>query len=584
MDQVYPDEFAFSIFALNVKNEWPRRLLHIPSMTSRPWQPGNAYGPDIEPTYAIISYTWGRFEVPEGPRLIINGIDWPVPSINESHFTVTDLERVLQQIKQREDYVWIDIACIDQKRIKPKMEEVGRQASIFKRARRSYVWLNRNDPMLIQHQLQTLMSHTYNMSIRNTNVLEVIEDLDESIRGLLQDFWFSSLWTLQESVLKRQALILNKRGELITTHGPWTGQSPYVGLLDISGALRIVRQMIDYTIVEGSCTPPCSEKLSSLLSVIDESGTNFELCPNPNIQYSAAIFRKTTRPEDRIYAIMQIYGYKLGDTASPNRKARKFGIADLELQFLKKLTSESAILSQAFQHLQPPLPGQSWSIINHIGVPKALHQFNPHDQFLASAATISVYNKTEAYFKGIGCSLTDLCAFWKDRRQGLLAWLNRQTTAPEDLRDRHTYFIEQDDFKRVRQGMVLDHSQDYDAAEMSFVWPPNTSMVDKESSPIIETRAPELTQAADKQQRLAEAIITKFSDAKTGILYLGRSQRTYSMEFALVIVNQGVARKLTRMRKDVRWKRIGFCYWEHGGGETIHDVEKLLFPFKGVFA
>ena len=507
-----------------------------------------------------------------------------MPSINESHFTVTDLERVLQQIKQREDYVWIDIACIDQKRIKPKMEEVGRQASIFKRARRSYVWLNSHDPMLIQHHLQTLLRHAYNLATENTYLLKVIEGLDKSIRRLLRDFWFSSLWTLQESVLKRQALLLNKRGELIATHDPWSGQSPYVGLSDISGALWIVRLMIDSTIVEGACTPPCSERLRSLLSVIDQSGTSFGFCLNPNTQYSAARFRKTTRLEDRIYAIMQIYGYKLGDTASPNRKAQNFGIADLELQFLKKLTSESAILSQAFQHLQPPLPGQSWSLINDTGVPEALHLFNPHEHFLASAATISVHNRTEAYFKGTGCSLTDLCTFLKDRRQRLLAWFNRQITAPKDPRERHNYFKEEHVFNILRQGMVLDYSQDYNAAEMSFVWPPNTSLWDEDFNPIIETRGPELTQEADKQQRLTEAVITKYGDTKTRILYLGRSDQIHLMEFALVIVNQGVARRLTRMRKDIRWKRIGICYWEYEGDETKHDVEKLLFPLKGVFA
>ena len=582
MSHPYPLHFNLSEFILNLKNEWPRRLLHIPSMTSRLWQPGNAYGPDIEPTYAVLSYTWGRFEVPEGPRLTVNCIDWPVPSINESHFAVTDLERVLQQIKHRHDYVWIDIACIDQKRMKPKMEEIGRQAGIFKRARHSYVWLNRHDPMLIQHHLQTLMRHTYNLAFGNTNVLEVIQDLEESIRGLFQDFWFSSLWTLQESVLARDALLLNKRGEFITTHGPWNDQSPYVSLVDISGALAIVRPMVNSTIVEGACPPPCSEKLRSLLSVIDESGTNFVFCPNPNMQYSAARFRETTRPEDRIYAIIQIYGYKLGDAASPNQKARKFSIVDLELQFLQKLTSESATLSQAFQHLQPPLPGQSWSIINVIGVPEVLHWLNPHKSLLTSSLTISVHSRTEAYFKGIGCCLTDLCTFWKDRRQDLLAWLNKQTTAPKDLRGRHEYFG-WGSYVFVRQGMVLDYSQDYNAAEMSFEWPPHTSLLDTHCGPIIETRGPELTQAADKLERLTEAIITKYGDENTGILYLGRSIQPYRIELALVIVNQGVARSLTRMRKDVRWKRIGFCYWERGNERTTRDVEKILFPFKGAF-
>ena len=83
---------AYSIYTLGVPRAWPLRLLHIPSMTSREWKPGNVYGPDTEPNYSILSYTWGRFQVADGPRLAIKGIDWQVPSIDESYFTVTDLE------------------------------------------------------------------------------------------------------------------------------------------------------------------------------------------------------------------------------------------------------------------------------------------------------------------------------------------------------------------------------------------------------------------------------------------------------------------------------------------------------------
>lgn len=127
---------AYEIYTLGVKRDWPCRLLHIPSMTSQEWRPGNLYGSDKEPHYAILSYTWGRFEVPDGPRLNVKGIDWQIPSIDPAHFTVAALGRLLEQIGSEYDYLWIDIACIDQKRDKEKMKEVGRQAAIFKGAKK----------------------------------------------------------------------------------------------------------------------------------------------------------------------------------------------------------------------------------------------------------------------------------------------------------------------------------------------------------------------------------------------------------------------------------------------------------------
>lgn len=107
---------AYSIYTWGVPRAWPLRLLHIPSMTSREWKPGNVYGTDTEPNYSILSYTWGRFEVADGPELAIKGIDWQVPSIDESHFTVADLSRLLEHVALKSEYIWIDIACIDQKR------------------------------------------------------------------------------------------------------------------------------------------------------------------------------------------------------------------------------------------------------------------------------------------------------------------------------------------------------------------------------------------------------------------------------------------------------------------------------------
>ncbi|KAL8670781.1 MAG: hypothetical protein Q9168_004703 [Polycauliona sp. 1 TL-2023] len=463
---------AYNIYTLGVQPEWPCRLLHIPSMTSRKWKPDNYYGQDKEPNYAILSYTWGRFEKPGEPHLQIEGIDWEIPSIDPAHFTVASLRRLLEQIGLEHDYLWIDIACIDQKREKEKMQEVGRQAAIFKGARKAYVWLNKYEPHIIKDQLQELLRCVYDLALGNVEPLQAAGAATDTLSLLLEDPWFSSLWTLQESVLQRHAWLMDKSGQPITTHGPWIGESPIAQLMDISGACAIARVALDRGILQSgqdanlaaATPPPPIAKMRALRSVIERGGIDFTLCPNPNIQYSAAIFRQTSRPEDRIYAIMQVYGYRLGNSAPSIGEVRSFSLADLELQFLKALTHQSGLLSQAFQHRGVPKPGESWSIINHVLVPDRLHYIVAHDHFLSSACSIDVRRNNKAYFEGSACSVGDLSNFWDTRSQKLLTELDAATGAPETLLERRSWFNNGNSrdtfFRQVKLGVIMDFSDD----------------------------------------------------------------------------------------------------------------------------
>lgn len=573
---------AYEIYTLGVAHAWPHRLLHIPSMTSRKWKPGNIYGPDAEPSYSILSYTWGRYEVPEGPRLEIKGIDWQVPSIDPNHFTVADLSRLLKHVMLKDDYVWIDIACIDQKREKEKMQEVGRQASIFKVARRAYVWLNKYEPEILNKHMQNLMRCVYEFEQGMIDALQAVEDMIDSISHILQDPWFSSLWTLQESVLQRHAILLNKRGEPVTTNGPWLGESPFTQLMDISGACGIARRFTDHAMHIGPIAShqdsllPQLGRLQSLRTIIDESGIDFMLCPNPNIQYAAARFRKTTYPEDRIYAIMQVYGYRLGNSAKSIRRVRHFGLKDLELQFLKTLTSQAVILSQAFQHLEAPEAGQSWCITNHIRVPERLHNILVHDRFLTSACTITVRRKNEAYFNGTACTLRQLLGYWGFRSQETLTLLDKVNDAPRGLKERNTYFqsrlldLVDRFFKRAKQGIIMDCND-----SMSFEWPPDTAVLDDQAEPIIENRVPELTHAAETQKVIGEAIMTKYRDMMPSVLCLGLSKHIELIAVAMIIVRESSAHSVLRkVKKDV-WRRVGVCFW-HAELMPVGDLEKML--------
>lgn len=124
-----------SNFVLSVEEEWPRRLLDIPTLTSLERQNGNIYGGEREPPYSILSYTWGRWYVANGPRLPISGVTWTIPAVNESRaFSVASFHDVIRQIGKHSRFVWLDVACIDQENYPVKMDEIGRQAGIFAKA------------------------------------------------------------------------------------------------------------------------------------------------------------------------------------------------------------------------------------------------------------------------------------------------------------------------------------------------------------------------------------------------------------------------------------------------------------------
>lgn len=586
-----PLEMAYSIYTLGVPVEWPSRLLHIPSMTSRRWSPGNSYDGAVEPKYAILSYTWGRFEKPGYPSLQIDGIDWDVPSIDPAHFTVLDLRRLLDHISSEHDFVWIDIACIDQRREKDKMQEVGRQAIIFKRARRAYIWLNKYQPAVVQGHVQALMRYSYELEQGSREPLQGAEAFHAELVAILQDPWFSSLWTLQESVLQRHAILLNKSGLPITTTGPWIGESPMTQLMDLSGACAFTRAMIDSKIqAEGAADPGAIsstrvEKMQSIRSTIDHSGIDFTLCPNPNIQYAAAIYRQTSRPEDRIYAIMQVYGYRLGNSAPEIKKLKRFTLSDLETQFLKSLTTQSALLSQAFQHLQSPRLGQSWCITNQIRVPERLHHIMVHDQFLSSGCTIAVNHRAKAHFEGYACPFQDLCAFWKQRSEDLITAVETASDAPTALLERQQFFNPATPgrdwfFRKFKYGLTLDISHDLDAEAMSFEWPPDTSTRDYVGNLIIESRPLNQAAAAKSNQEITARLISQYGESALRVLYLGTAMHVERMMVALILVKTVVS--IPMLRRKTLWKRIGTCFWYVEGG-ILDNLIASMKTMQGTF-
>lgn len=88
-------DFTTEIFFEGQESKlWPRRLLHVPSMTSVEREGEDMYMGVEKPQYNIISYTWGRFEVSEGPSLQVKTL------LGRSRLSTrhVSLSRILRQL------------------------------------------------------------------------------------------------------------------------------------------------------------------------------------------------------------------------------------------------------------------------------------------------------------------------------------------------------------------------------------------------------------------------------------------------------------------------------------------------------
>lgn len=212
---------------------WPRRLLHVESLTSYPWQPGNRYGNFNNPPYNAITYTWGRFQLKPEDRdyastqpLPVKGTTWSqyLPKIRPDHFTVDEFLHIIETAARpcrgyaAVKFLWLDVACINQT---PDSEEyyseIGRQAKIFRGAMDVFVWLtsfNTSSMATWSSDMKDLSGIDYREeSLKKDSYIHTwIDRAYHIIRGFTSDPWFSSLWTLQEAFLCPYAVILCRDG------------------------------------------------------------------------------------------------------------------------------------------------------------------------------------------------------------------------------------------------------------------------------------------------------------------------------------------------------------------------------------
>lgn len=381
---------------------WPRRLLHVKTMTSCPWETGNRYRGVCEPLYNVITYSWGRFAYFDKTErgylnasyLTLNGITWQddMPRM-KSQFDARQLEKIIKIAAnsseypgdniRRVEFIWLDIACIDQSKIRGErvdeyFSEIGRQANIFRGANHVFAWLHSFSSWQLSEYIVNLddvdrmTTEQYGTGSNKTGREGWAIDIQTSLGELTRDHWFTSLWTLQEAFLSSDARILCSDG--------WELMSNFVRLGCISFYWNIIYGIVERSHLLGHVElHGLKEDITAKLGFLEATrGQNIQthLQKQPGRGNSlfllTASHHRTVGAEninDKIYGIMQVYDLKLGKSSPRHRDGTEYSLEDLEDQLGAEILAKFPIASQLVVQSGNCPSGKAWRVNSNMIVP-----------------------------------------------------------------------------------------------------------------------------------------------------------------------------------------------------------------------
>lgn len=349
-------------------NYWPRRLLRVTDdkLISIEQSGQCTYGKSKSPEYNILSYTWGRWEDAKGQALPIQNTAWEIPRVRkdaQGGFTVDAFRRVVEFVGKN-THMWLDVACIDQKDKPTKMDEIGKQAAIFKRAKMSYIWLSNTRASQVEPIIRRLVNRNEEVHTDRGWLRTVLQD----IRLIFSDPWFSSLWVLQESFLRPGAILLFSEGLPINIPGA-KGKPRPCSLFDLFSGCERLCTALQYEIRERRANlADAGIKLAEkIIQKCEDAGSRCIVHEHAMSLYAVSTLRNPRDQNDRIYGIAQVFGFVLGSAAEPHRD--DFTLAELEDQFGAALNQANPVFAQFFVHTEPPRPMRAWCVSRKILVP-----------------------------------------------------------------------------------------------------------------------------------------------------------------------------------------------------------------------
>jgi Heterokaryon incompatibility protein (HET) len=389
------------------EGSWPRRLLHVPTMTSLERTGRHHYGDFVRPSYHAVSYTWGRYTSPIGPSLPVKNVTWRIPSIKESHFSLREFDVVLQTAAEGVDLVWLDVACIDQENHAIKVDEIGRQADIFQRASKVFVWLTPLPVLDLEALFWTVEQFCksldsdhweaagYAMAVRSRRQPSRTQKLQSAIKGIMGQPWLTSLWTLQEAYLCKGAILLARSGDALTLAvGIDDDPAPLRRPMTLQWVLMRIQQIFI------ACSTLSDGMAKDICGRINRSGLLTLGSQNKWALYSATTKRQSKLQEDHVYGIMQVFGLRLGLYDR---------LEDLEEQLAFRLNHQNPVMCQMQVHNEVPTNYCAWRGSRNMVVPPIyIFVKNSH-----SFCKISESSHGEALYSGKKCNIEELIALWR---------------------------------------------------------------------------------------------------------------------------------------------------------------------------
>ncbi|KAK8103574.1 uncharacterized protein PG998_010607 [Apiospora kogelbergensis] len=423
-------------------------------MTSYERQGENVYNGVEAPVYNAFSYTWGYYQVPEGPSLVIHGIDWPIPAIRCSHFTRESFKNALslaaKGFETQCDWLWLDIACIPQmhqhetpEATAIRFQEIGRQAEIFARAQDVFAWLSSPDRQSLPNDIIgdsrviRRMAPTGQGPPSRQQATDFMHWLDEHSKQLhnwivavLGHPFFHSLWTLQEMVLRSDGFILLGDQTVYQNAGNRSKATRFASLND---RLRSLHEMVGtyntyylsklqraeevaFNQEESQASRPniveITERFQTVIQLLEEKGFGMNAQWFPHRVYSSAKRRRATQLRDRILGIMQVY--EISCNPGPPGASEEEQLQHLEDEFGQQLVARYPLFSQIFVHgSEMNRPRRTWLITQGCDVDDSFWwRFSPASTVGNSFESLTTLSSVDApgvdlYFKGLCWNLDE---------------------------------------------------------------------------------------------------------------------------------------------------------------------------------
>ena len=252
----------------------------------------------------------------------VQGGYWKVPA--NDLFTREELNTAIRNIAGNA-CAWVDVLCIPQDESKEMANEIGKQSEIFRQASRAAVWLCSGGEDAFTEICSSVPEEKF-MIPPDALALHKPENILEARRRLklLAELpklvpWTTSLWTLQESALRLDAVFYGKSG--LPLHHKKSGNP-----LTIRHLVRTLAELYDclyllFTPSRGS--PPqgildkpeewdmCEDDISLVLQALDAVNLislHKLVSMNAAELLLASTHRVCGRPHDRVYGIMGAIG------------------------------------------------------------------------------------------------------------------------------------------------------------------------------------------------------------------------------------------------------------------------------------